>query len=81
MQAAKPAFANTGHSLRLLEAMAAGVHQREPLLLTGETGTGKTTLVQQLANRVITSSSTWFCLFREAQSVLWEAGKSCLCMK
>ena len=54
LQAPRQAFASTGHTLRLMEAMAAAVHQQEPLLLTGETGTGKTTLVQQLASKVPT---------------------------
>jgi hypothetical protein len=35
------AFAHTTHSLRLLEQCAVCVHQNEPLLLCGETGTGK----------------------------------------
>lgn len=52
MQAPKQAFANTAHTLRIMEAMAAAVSQNEPLLLVGETGTGKTTTVQQLAGRV-----------------------------
>lgn len=51
-QAPRQAFANTGHTLRLMEAMAAALHQNEPMLLVGETGTGKTTLVQQLAHKV-----------------------------
>lgn len=42
-------FANTKLSLRLLEKIALSVHLSEPLLLVGETGTGKTTIVQHLA--------------------------------
>lgn len=42
-------FARTNHSLRLLEQIAICVHMVEPLLLVGETGTGKTTIVQELA--------------------------------
>ncbi|KAK9476971.1 hypothetical protein V1514DRAFT_353785 [Lipomyces japonicus] len=43
-------FAHTKHTLRLLEQIATCVNMREPLLLVGETGTGKTTVVQQLAS-------------------------------
>ena len=48
-QAASP-FAQTSHVLRLLESIAATVKQAEPCLLIGETGTGKTRIVQHLAN-------------------------------
>lgn len=50
-------FADTNHSLRLLEKIGVAVSMREPTLLVGETGTGKTTVVQHLAallNRDIT---------------------------
>ena len=43
-------FAKTNHVLRLLESIAVAVRQAEPCLLVGETGTGKTTIVQQLAD-------------------------------
>ncbi|CAN7046686.1 unnamed protein product [Brassica oleracea var. botrytis] len=36
-------------STRLLEKIARSVEYNEPVLLVGETGTGKTTLVQNLA--------------------------------
>ncbi|KAJ3207647.1 AAA ATPase midasin, partial [Entophlyctis luteolus] len=42
-------FANTTTSVRLLEKLAVCVSMQEAVLLTGETGTGKTTVVQQLA--------------------------------
>lgn len=45
-------FAYTGHSMRNLERIAVCVQQQEPVLLVGETGTGKTTLVQYLAEQV-----------------------------
>ena len=45
----KQHFAFTKHSLRLLEAIAMCVVVDEPVLLVGETGTGKTTSVQELA--------------------------------
>lgn len=45
-------FATTSHGLRLLEQIALGVECAEPLLLVGETGTGKTTIIQYLANLV-----------------------------
>jgi midasin len=42
-------FVLTGHSIRLMEQLAATVATREPTLLIGETGCGKTTLIQYLA--------------------------------
>ncbi|XP_046844513.1 midasin-like isoform X2 [Xenia sp. Carnegie-2017] len=42
-------FAFTRHSLALLESIAVCVSQNEPVLLVGETGTGKTSAVQYLA--------------------------------
>ena len=42
-------FATTPHTLRLLEQVGAAVREAEPVLLVGETGTGKTTVVQHLA--------------------------------
>lgn len=42
-------FAHTKHSLVLLERVAACIKQEEPILLVGETGTGKTSSVQNLA--------------------------------
>jgi midasin len=43
-------FALTGHSLRLMEQVVVASSMAEPALLVGETGTGKTTVVQHLAN-------------------------------
>lgn len=43
-------FAFTRHSLTLLESIAVCVSQNEPVLLVGETGTGKTSVVQHLAS-------------------------------
>ncbi|KAI5058508.1 hypothetical protein GOP47_0026678 [Adiantum capillus-veneris] len=51
MRSGRP-FAYTGHAMRNLERIAVCVQQREPVLLVGETGTGKTTLVQHLADQV-----------------------------
>ena len=48
-QVEKPTFAFTRHSLRLLESLAVCVSQTEPVLLVGETGTGKTSAIQYLA--------------------------------
>ena len=45
-------FAQTGHAMRLLEGVGVALQQQEPALLVGETGTGKTTLVQRLADQV-----------------------------
>lgn len=49
-QIRKKPFALTSHSLRCLEAIGAAVNMNEPCLLVGETGTGKTAAVQQLAD-------------------------------
>ncbi|KAI0431499.1 hypothetical protein F5Y09DRAFT_354913 [Xylaria sp. FL1042] len=46
----KKPFANTSHAKRLLEQIAIAVKLQEPVLLVGETGIGKTTVVQQLAD-------------------------------
>ena len=43
-------FAHTSHVLRLMESLAVCVRENEPALLCGETGTGKTTAIQQLAS-------------------------------
>lgn len=43
-------FATTDHFLRILESVAVAVKLAEPCLLVGETGTGKTTIVQRLAD-------------------------------
>lgn len=42
-------FATTNGVLRIMEAVSVAIKQAEPCLLVGETGTGKTTLIQQLA--------------------------------
>ena len=42
-------FAATDHVLRVLESVAVCVQQSEPCLMVGETGAGKTTIIQQLA--------------------------------
>lgn len=46
----KRPFAPTAHARRLLEQIAVAVDLKEPVLLVGETGIGKTTVVQQLAD-------------------------------
>lgn len=43
-------FARTTYVLRVLESIAVAVKMTEPCLLVGETGTGKTTMIQQLAD-------------------------------
>ncbi|KAK1434225.1 hypothetical protein QVD17_11144 [Tagetes erecta] len=45
-------FVEIRTSLHILERIAGSVKYNEPVLLVGETGTGKTTLVQNLAARV-----------------------------
>ncbi|EIE25917.1 hypothetical protein COCSUDRAFT_12734, partial [Coccomyxa subellipsoidea C-169] len=42
-------------AMRAMEAVAVATAQQEPVLLVGETGTGKTTLVQQIAEQVGTN--------------------------
>ncbi|KAI9934908.1 hypothetical protein ASPWEDRAFT_175629 [Aspergillus wentii DTO 134E9] len=49
LAAASSRFASTRSALKLMEQVAAGVQMAEPILLVGETGIGKTTVVQQLA--------------------------------
>ncbi|XP_063675572.1 midasin-like [Bolinopsis microptera] len=46
-----PLFAHTRHTVVLLEKLACAVLHCEPVLLTGETGNGKTASVQHLAAR------------------------------
>ena len=42
-------FAATNHAVRLMERVGAAICRAEPVLLVGETGIGKTSLIQQLA--------------------------------
>lgn len=42
-------FARTKHSKRLMEQIGVAIQMVEPVLLVGETGTGKTTVVQEVA--------------------------------
>lgn len=42
-------FARTKHSKRLMEQIGVAIEMVEPVLLVGETGTGKTTVVQEIA--------------------------------
>lgn len=46
------AFALTGHTLRMLQRVAVAVDGNEGVLLVGESGTGKTSMVQRLALQV-----------------------------
>lgn len=45
-------FSTNDYTLRLLEKIAVAVDRKEPLLLVGETGTGKTTCIQYLAEQI-----------------------------
>ncbi|KAF2001573.1 midasin [Amniculicola lignicola CBS 123094] len=45
-------FSTNNYTLRLLEKVAVAVDRKEPLLLVGETGTGKTTCIQYLAEQL-----------------------------
>lgn len=56
-------FAGTRPALALLEQLAAAVANREPVLLVGETGVGKTAAVQHLAR--LTGELEVACLLRE----------------
>ena len=49
---AQQTFSTNAHTLRLLERIASAVAEKEPLLLVGETGTGKTTSLQYFANQL-----------------------------
>ncbi|KAL9073027.1 MAG: hypothetical protein Q9157_004900 [Trypethelium eluteriae] len=46
-----PPFAENGHTMRLLERVAVAIQHKEPVLMVGETGTGKTTVIQHLAQQ------------------------------
>ncbi|KAL1301472.1 hypothetical protein AAFC00_005720 [Neodothiora populina] len=48
----KRPFSTNAHTLRLMDRVGVAIAQREPLLLVGETGTGKTTSVQHLADQL-----------------------------
>lgn len=45
-------FSHTKHALRLLEQLSVCVARNEPVLLVGETGNGKTAVIQHLAAQV-----------------------------
>ena len=47
-----PLFALNNHSLHLMERIAMSVQHKEPLLLVGETGIGKTAAIQNLSCRL-----------------------------
>ncbi|KAJ5175879.1 Midasin [Penicillium canariense] len=49
LAAAASRFASTRSALHIMEQVAASVQMAEPVLLVGETGIGKTTVIQQLA--------------------------------
>ncbi|GAB7337543.1 hypothetical protein MBLNU457_g2860t2 [Dothideomycetes sp. NU457] len=49
---AQQTFSTNAHTRRLLERIASAVAEKEPLLLVGETGTGKTTSLQYFANQI-----------------------------
>ncbi|KAJ5569528.1 uncharacterized protein N7459_008958 [Penicillium hispanicum] len=49
LAAAASRFASTRSALTIMEQVAASIQMAEPVLLVGETGIGKTTVIQQLA--------------------------------
>lgn len=57
LQGSGSSFAQTGHAMRLLEGVGVALQHLEPALLVGETGTGKTTLVQRLADQVTSTTA------------------------
>ena len=59
----KKLFVEIRSSLHLLERIACSVKCNEPVLLVGETGTGKTTLVQTLAMRLGQKLTVLVCLW------------------
>ena len=42
-------FAQTGAAMRLMERLSAAIQMKESILLVGETGVGKTTVIQEIA--------------------------------
>lgn len=42
-------FAQTGSAMRLMERLSAAIQMQESILLVGETGVGKTTVIQEIA--------------------------------
>lgn len=61
-------FVEIRSSLHVLERIACSIKYNEPVLLVGETGTGKTTLVQSLARRIghkftVLVCSCFICLY------------------
>lgn len=55
-------FVEIRSSLHVFERIACSVKCNEPVLLVGETGTGKTTLVQNLATRLGQKLTVLVCL-------------------
>lgn len=62
MQIHKRPFIEISNSLHILERIACSVKYNEAVLLVGETGTGKTTLVQNLALRLGQKLTVLVCL-------------------
>lgn len=60
-------FATTRHTLRLMEAVGKTIMMSEPALLVGETATGKTTIIQQLA-RIVGQKLTVVNLSQQSES-------------
>jgi len=61
LQQHKRPFVEIRSSLHVLERIACSVKYNEPVLLVGETGTGKTTIVQNLALRLGQKLTVFVC--------------------
>lgn len=69
-------FSFTRPSAALMERIAVSVERNEPVLLVGETGTGKTSSVQFLAHQCGEHSSYFFFFFCQQLHFSYSSGFS-----